>query len=172
MVEMNKEKFKNAVLYFAQNAGDVGWSTVGKKKLAKLFYFLDFTVYELKQKSVSNIVYKKENFGPMPLFYQSLIELKKQAIIDIKKPDKNWLGLERIVAKQEPDLNVFDENEKLYLKQISEKYRSASAAELERIAKSEPPYKMVKYGEEIPYYLAFYRNTFGEMDLNDKNTDS
>lgn len=159
----NKEKFKNAVLYLAKNAG----SDVGKKKLAKLLYFIDFTLYELREKSLSGMDYAKRDYGPMPEpipFYDALKELQGEKIINIKKSDGSFL--EKIIPKEDPDMNVFDEKENEVLQQTAEKYRLENAGNLERLAQSEPPYKMVEYGEKIPYHLAFYRNSFGEMDLN------
>lgn len=162
----NRDKFKNAVLYLVKHGG----SNIGKKKLAKLLYFVDFTLYELRNKSLTEMTYAKKDYGPMPepkVFYSALDELKEKDIIDIKGPDEK--RLERIVAKNDndPDMKVFDDKEKEILKQITEKYRLDNAGDLEKIAQSEPPYKMVNYGEEIPYHLAFYRNSFGEMDLDD-----
>ncbi len=63
-------------------------------------------------------------------------------------------------------MKVFDKQEKEILNEITQKYRLDNGGDLERLAQSEPPYKMVEYGEKIPYYLAFYRNSFGEMDLD------
>jgi len=160
----DKEKLKNAILYLAKNGG----TDVGKKKLAKFLYFIDFTLYERREKSLTKIDYEKQNYGPMPkpdIFYTELAKLKKEGIIDIKKPTGND-KLEKIVALHDPDLDEFDDMERETLKQIAEKYRLESAGALERIAQSEPPYKMTQHGEIIPYHLAFYRNSFGEMDLN------
>jgi uncharacterized phage-associated protein len=162
----NKEKFKNAVLYLAKNAG----SDVGKKKLAKLLYFIDFTLYEIREKSLTGMDYAKQNYGPMPepkVFYNALGELQRRKVINIKKPDES--PLEKIIPQKDknPDMSVFDKEERQILEQTAEKYRLENAGNLEKLAQSEPPYKMVEYGEKIPYYLAFYRNSFGEMDLND-----
>lgn len=164
MRKYNKKKFKNAVLYIAKHGG----FDVGKKKLAKFLYFVDFTIYEAKKHSLTGMNYTKKDYGPMPepqVFYSALGELKKEKIIEIKRPDKN--RLEKIVSKTNPNMDVFDKEEREILEQIVERYRLENAGGLEKIAQSEPPYKMVKYNEEIPYHLAFYRNSFGEMDLDD-----
>jgi hypothetical protein len=100
----NKEKFKNAVLYLAKNAG----SDVGKKKLAKLLYFIDFTLYELREKSLSGMDYAKRDYGPMPepvVFYDALRILQDEKVINIKKSDGSFL--EKIVPKEDPDMSVF-----------------------------------------------------------------
>ena len=163
-MKYDKIKFKNAVLYLAKYGGP----NVGKKKLAKLLYLIDFTIYELRKKSLTGMGYTKQNYGPMPepkVFYNALNELKKAKVIDIKEPGPN--RLEKIVPNNEPDMEVFDEQEKEILDEITQKYRLENGGDLERLAQSEPPYKMVEHGENIPYYLAFYRNSFGEMDLDD-----
>lgn len=163
----NKEKFKNTVLYLARNGG----SDVGKKKLAKFLYFIDFTLYELTKKSLTEMNYAKRDYGPMPepkVFYSALDDLEKNEVIEIKKSNENLL--EKIVPLSDPDMKIFNKEERTIIEQIAEKYRLQNAGELEKIAQSEPPYKMVEYGELIPYHLAFYRNSFGEMDLNDNST--
>lgn len=159
-----KEKFKNTVLYLTKYGG----SNVGKKKLAKLLYFIDFTLYELRKKSLTEIVYAKKDYGPMPeptVFYPALDELKNKKFIEIIT--SKVTPLEKIVPKKEPNMQIFDEKEIEVLKEVTEKYRLENAGSLERLAQSEPPYKMTDYGDEIPYHLAFYRNSFGEMDLDE-----
>ena len=168
-IKYNREKFRNAVLYIAKNGGN----DVGKKKLAKILYFIDFTLYELRKKALTGMRYTKQNFGPMPkpkLFYSVLNNLKKEGDIEIKKP--NSFNLEKINAKKDPNMNIFSPEEKEIIEGITEKYRLYNAGELEKIAQSEPPYKMVKYEEDIPYHLAFYRNSFGEMDLSNDNSNT
>jgi len=163
-MKYNKKKLKNAVLYIAKYGG----SDVGKKKLAKILYFIDFTLYELRKESMTGMSYVKMDFGPMPepkVFYSALDQLSEDKVIEIKKP--NSYKLERILSKSVPDMEVFDKKEKEIIQQMVEKYRLESAGNLERLAQSEAPYKMVKYSEKIPYHLAFYRNSFGGMDLDD-----
>lgn len=158
-----QQKFDNAVLYFAKNGG----FDVGKKKLAKLLYFADFTAYELKNKSITGKKYAKRDYGPMPIpkeFYADLDRLQKQNFIKIKKEDY----LEKVIPLKNPDLSVFEDTEKKLLENITNKHKSDSAGDLEKLAQAEAPYKMVKYGEMIPYHLAFYRNTFGEMNLENE----
>ncbi len=169
-MRFNKEKFKNAVLYLAKYGGN----NVGKKKLAKLLYFVDFTLYELREKPLTKIDYVKMYYGLMPepkTFYSELGELKTKGIIDIQSPTRVD-PLSKIIPKDDPKMEIFDEREKEWLQKIAKQYRDKNAADLERIMKSEPPYQMVeKDGEVVPYHLAFYRNTFGEMNLKNE-TDS
>jgi len=164
-MKFDKEKFKNAVLYLAKYGG----KKVGKKKLAKLLYFVDFTLYELREKPLTGITYTKMYYGLMPepnTFYSKLNELQAKGIIDIKHEIKIAYCEHLIIPKKDPEIDIFDDQEKEWLKKIAEQYYSKDAGELEKIMKSEPPYQMTeKDGELTPYHLAFYRNTFGEMNL-------
>ena len=166
-MDYNSKKFKNIVLFLAYNAG----LDVGKKKLAKLLYFIDFTLYELRKKSLTGMKYTKMDYGPMPepnVFYPALDKLVNEGFIEIGKSEKPGLDkLEKIVPHGQPDMSVFDEDERGIIEQITAQYKLENGGSLERIAQSEPPYKMVKYGERVPLHLAFYRNSFGEMDLDD-----
>ncbi len=166
-VNYNRKKLRNLILCLVQNGG----FDVGKKKLANLLYFIDFLLYEMRKRSATGLNYEKQNFGPMPkprVFYAELEFLAASKKISVKIPTKNNF-LEKITALEEPDMSVFDSQEKEVINQIIKKYSPMTAGELEKIAQAEAPYKMVLLGEEIPYHLAFYRNNFGGMDLNGEN---
>ena len=163
-----KEKIENLILHFSK----AGMFYLGKKKLVKLMYFVDFTYFEIFNDSVTGLKYEKRQFGPMPeakVFYSYLSNLKDKGLIEIGPSNKNQIP-ENISAKSKPDYSVFSKEEVRVIKEITEKFRYHSAKEVEQIAKDEPPYKMVKAGEKIPYHLAFYRNSFDEITLNDENT--
>ena len=89
-MDYNSKKFKNIVLFLAYNAG----LDVGKKKLAKLLYFIDFTLYELRKKSLTGMKYTKMDYGPMPepnVFYPALDKLVNEGFIKIGKSEKPGL---------------------------------------------------------------------------------
>lgn len=164
-MEYSKEKFKNAVLFIAENGG----INMGKKKLAKLLYFVDFTLYEIRKESLTGMSYSKQSFGPMPrpdLFYNALDFLKDEDLISIEESELGNIVLEEIISKEEPNMKLFDKKEKEIMRQMTKKYYYDTGGELEEKTQDEPPYKMVKHGEKIPYHLAFYRNSFGEMNLD------
>lgn len=166
---MSNKKLDNAILYFSQ---EVKFNC--KKKLAKLLYFLDFTNYEATSKPLTGLKYQKYTYGPIPYnFYKVLEDMQERELIRLeeKKLPCGSIPVD-IVAKVKPDLSVFSKSEMNFLSAIAEKYKNLTAGELEKIAKEEPPYLMVNHKEEIPYHLAFYRNTFGEMDLEDGDTNS
>jgi len=150
----DKAKIENLVLHF----GNVGMLHLGKKKLAKLLYFVDFTSYEMLNHPITGLKYEKRQYGPMPV-----------AKIGPPNEDKRP---QSIISLQEPDYSVFDEEEKKIIFDLTDKFKHQLAGEVESLAKAEPPYKMVKEGEEIPYHLAFYRNSFDEVTLDEENSST
>jgi len=159
---MKIEKLENSILYSTTYGGD----NVGRKKLAKLLYFADFLSYEIRKKSITGVDYVKESYGPMPdtkVFYPILRKMEKNKDIETEEIGE----LKKIIPNKSPKMKVFDDIDKDILRQMAEKYRLSSGGELEDIAKSEPPYIMTNYKKRIPYHLTFYRNNFGEMDLDE-----
>ncbi len=156
-------KLESLILYFASNIP----LHLGKKKLAKLMYFVDFTAYELLQEPISGEKYMKYLYGPMPVrFYDILKDMVSKNMLEVGEQPAEFIP-STIVAKVPPDLSVFTPVELKLIEAITNEHKLSTAKELELKAQAEPPYKMVELNEEIPYHLALYRNTFGEMDIED-----
>ena len=172
MNKVNKkelDKINNLVLFFSKEIK----LHLGLKKLAKLFYFVDFTAFELEKKSITNLEYKAFPYGPMPTdFYKHLKRMEKEGLIKLKVSNEKYIPSSIQSLKEDIDLSVFSEVEKQIIEDIKEKFKYSTAREIELVAKNEPPYKMVKSREVIPYHLAFYRNSFDEMSLGNENSDS
>lgn len=133
-------------------------------------YFVDFTNYELKQEPITGEIYKKYNYGPIPRrFYPILKKMEQKGLISTKPQQVEYLPAS-IKPQAKPDYSVFTEEELSLIETITEKFKNSTAKELEDKAKSEPPYKMVEFDESIPYHLALYRNSFGEMELGNDNS--
>lgn len=162
-----QKKQENLILYLSSQ---VKFNC--KKKLAKLLYFVDFTNYEARSESLTGMKYQKYTYGPIPFDYYLLLEnMEKRGLIKLeeKKIAGGNATLVDVIPLNKPDLSCFSKDEAILIQSIVEKFKNSTAGELEKLAKDEPPYIMVKYKDEIPYHLAYYRNTFGEMDLEDEN---
>lgn len=158
-MSLHKKKYQNAVLYLCQKLkGEVR----GKKKLAKLLYFADFDFYEKNQKSITGDTYRALPMGPFPITLEEITsEMTK----------KNFLGIERVEEREgynpteiykcliNPDLSVFDEEEKKMLDRIITKYGHLTGKQLEELSHAEAPYVGTELRKDIPYELAFYRGT-------------
>lgn len=162
----HQTRLEALVVHFAKNTP----LHLGKKKLAKLMYFADFTAYELQKKAITGEEYKKYHYGPMPVkFYEILESMEKKGLIECEDQKEEFVPAS-IKSNVEPDYSGFSSQEKKIIDIITEKYRWSNAKELEVQAQAEPPYKMVEFGEKIPYHLAFYRNSFGEMEIDDDDS--
>lgn len=158
-MSLHRKKYQNAILYLCQQLkGEVR----GKKKLAELLYFADFDLYEKTQKSITGDVYRALPMGPVP---SALGE------ITAEMTKKNMLAVERVAEREgynptevyicvaEPNLSVFDDEEKNMLNRIVLTYGHLNGKQLEELSHTEAPYIGTELRQQIPYELAFYRGT-------------
>ena len=158
-MSLHRKKYQNTVLYLCSKLkGEVR----GKKKLAKLLYFADFDLYEKSQKSITGDIYRALPMGPVP---SALGEITAEMM------KKKMLGVERVEEREgynpteiykcltEPDLSVFNDEEKKMLDRIVVKYGHLNGKQLEELSHAEAPYIGTELRKEIPYELAFYRGT-------------
>lgn len=69
---LHRKKYQNAVLYLCQQLkGEIH----GKKKLAKLLYFVDFDFYERYEKSITGDTYKALPMGPVPSAFGAITDV-------------------------------------------------------------------------------------------------
>lgn len=164
----SSKKLDNLVLYLSS---ETKFNCL--KKIAKLLYFVDFTNYEAASKSLTGLKYQKYNYGPIPYGYYALLEnMEKRGLIELKRQRLAGSTPVYVIPKKKPNLETLSKGERNIIIATAEKFKNSTAGELEQIAKEEPPYIMANYQEEIPYHLAFYRNTFGEMDIEDEDFGS
>ena len=158
-MSLHRKKYQNAVLYLCQKLkGEVR----GEKKLAKLLYFADFDLYEKIQKSITGDVYNALPMGPVPSALEEITkEMVKNKILGIKQvPEREGYNATEVYkCLTEPDLSVFDEEEKKMLDRIVVKYGHLNGKQLEELSHGEAPYVGTELRKEIPYELAFYRGT-------------
>jgi len=156
---LNRKKYQQAILYFCWKLGK---EIRGKKKLAKLLYYLDFDYYEKYQKYFTGETYKKLPMGPFPVSLEKItIEMAKTKQIDIEKIDE-WDGYnptEVYKILRKPDVSIFSSEEKKMIDRIIKKYGCLNGKELENLTHSEAPYIGAEDKKEIPYELSFYRGT-------------
>lgn len=156
---LNRKKYQNAVLYLCRK---LGGEVHGKKKLAKLFYFVDFDLYEKRQKPLTGDIYKALPMGPFPSALELVTtEMTKKKLLSVESIEErdgyNTTEVYRCLV--EPDISAFDEEEKKMLDCIATKYGHLNGKQLEELSHAEAPYIGTELRKEIPYELAFYRGT-------------
>ncbi len=156
---INRVKYQNAVLYLCRKLkGEVR----GKKKLAKLLYFADFDFYEKYQKSITGDVYQALPMGPVPSMLEEItskMEDGGQLRITQVTEREGYNPTEVYSSIKDPDVSVFNDDEKEMLDRIVIKYGHLTGKQLEELSHSEAPYIGTELRMNIPYELAMYRGT-------------
>ena len=158
-MSLQRKKYHNAILYLCRKLkGEVR----GKKKLAKLLYFADFDLYEKSQKLITGDIYRAFPMGPVPSRLEEITtEMVKEKMLGIERVEERegYNATEVYKCLIEPDLSVFDNEEKKMLDRVTIKYGHLNGKQLEELSHAEAPYIGTALRKEIPYELAFYRGT-------------
>ncbi len=162
MVKINEKKYKNLILFFANKIRN---GTLGKLKIMKLLYFLDFDYFEKYGKSVSGDEYLRFDYGPVPKMAKRILEKMNGKDIKItkKKIGSGYNDQQHIEALKDFDVNLFSKEELLMMEEIANKWERFSGAEMKNASHGEAPWIATKPNNVIDYNLAYYRNKYGEM---------
>ena len=156
---LNKTKYENTILYLCNQ---LGGEVRGKKKLAKLLYFVDFDSFEKTQKPVTGDVYKALPMGPVPNSLQEVSdEMVREGSMEVESVQERegYNPTDVYKCLKLPDMSVFDVEEKKMLDRVVLKYGHLNGKQLEELTHAEAPYSATEPLGVIPYELAFYRAT-------------
>lgn len=155
------KKYKAAILLLIK---ELGGSIRGKKKLAKLLYFIDFDFYELCEKSITGDTYYARDMGPLGAKLQEQLEamLKDNLIKIHQERTSGQAELEPTIvyeANGTPDTSLLAEEEIRMIQRVARKYGRLNGKQLEDLSHSEAPYVGTEPHQPIPYELSIYRGT-------------
>jgi len=156
---LHTEKYKQAILYLCAKLGK---EVRGKKKLAKLLYFVDFDFFEKNQKYFTGDKYKALPMGPFPVSLNEMtMEMAKEKTLKVESVNEHngYNATEVYTCLKDPKISVFSKEEKEMLDRVIAKYGNLNGKQLEDLTHAEAPYSGTKPNEEIFYELAFYRGT-------------
>ena len=162
MARINEKKYKNAILFFAHKIRN---GTLGKLKLMKLLYFLDFDFFEKYGRSVTGDEYLRFENGPVPRQAEKMIKkmLGREIKINNRKVAAGYNDQQHIEPLTDFDVDVFSREELLMLEETANKWEKLSGAEMKSASHGEAPWIATKPNDVIDYNLAYYRNKYGEM---------
>lgn len=111
MTEINKVKYENVILFLCKG---LGGHIEGKKKLAKLLYYVDFDFFEYKEsmKSLTGDTYVAWKMGPVPNAFVSMLdEMKANNTIAVATQEvgQDYNPMEIYSNTKDPDMSVFNE---------------------------------------------------------------
>lgn len=158
MSKISEKKYKEVILYLAQK---LGGEIKGKKKLAKLLYFVDFDFFEKFQKSLTGDTYKALPMGPFPVTMEKVLAdmaNEKKIVIKLEKERTDYNPTEIYKAKGAIEA-IFSKDELKILDRVVLKYGHLTGKQLEDLTHAEAPYVGTAPNQEIAYELAFYRGT-------------
>ncbi|MDP3935067.1 MAG: Panacea domain-containing protein, partial [Candidatus Giovannonibacteria bacterium] len=138
----------------------------GKKKLAKLLYFVDFDFFEKYQKYLTGEIYKALPMGPFPVALEDItagMADKKTIALETTKEHGDYRPTEIYRCLVNPDESIFSAEEIKILDRVVIKYGHLNGKQLEELSHAEAPYVGTEPSKIIPYELSFYRGT----DFND-----
>lgn len=128
IVTHNREKLINAIIYFLENS-----SLIGKTKLFKLLYFLDFEHFKETGRSVTGLAYHAWKMGPVPVALQEEIENPEPDLaenLEIDVGENNGYKYTNFKPKSRFDSKHFTKRELRLLKEIADRYYMCNAKEM------------------------------------------
>jgi uncharacterized phage-associated protein len=147
MIDIQKEKLANAILYFVKNT-----KNCGKTKLFKLLYFLDFLHFKRYGTTVTGLDYYTWPKGPVPQKLYSEFaeedgsEIYKDFFKIIRKTDpddpKQFYSF-RFIPKAQFNHKIFSPRELKIMEEVAFQFKNSSASEISEIShlKNKPWYK-------------------------------
>jgi len=153
-------KLKAILLYFA-NCTDTKF--LGKVKLMKLFYFLDFMHLKTYGTPVTYDTYINMDHGPIPTTIKNLIDdaaddIEHSILADtiyFERPSgTNMFRVMPIRKPTKKDESYLSQNELDIINKICPRFGDKTTKQTEEVSHSEAPWKNTKFLEKIPYTLA------------------
>ena len=158
IITHEREKMIQAIIFFSQNT-----RKLGKTKLCKLLYFLDFEHFKQTGRSVTGLTYNAWPKGPVPVSLFNEIEDPSSDLSEAVQfqPKETHEGqMLAVLAKLPFDSSLFSKRELKLLERLSYEYRDANANKMVEATHLENmPWHQVyevegKKQAEIPYELA------------------
>lgn len=154
-------KIKAILLYFSEYTNS---RFLGKIKLMKLFYFLDFMHTKEYGIPVTFDTYYHLEKGPVPSFIMNLVEEASQDgketllgdTVEFIHPKGTERMLQAISKRRfvKEDAQIFLKSELEVLKKVCKKFYNAKADEIKEASHKEAPWRDTRMSQVIPYSLA------------------
>lgn len=154
------DKIKSIIVYFAENTNN---KYLGKVKLMKLFYFLDFIHVKEYGVPVTYDTYYKLDKGPIPSYIKNIVddacENEESSLLSDSVSFETPPGtqMKKVVANRkftEIDKKLFSKSELNILKSVCERFSESNTNQVITISHKEASYIESEMSQVIPYELA------------------
>lgn len=159
------EKVQQVILYFLERINNVH---LGRTKLMKLLYFVDFDHQEAHGHSVTGAVYRKLPHGPYPDKIEKIIKKMETAgwVREVKVKHKSFIQTRLITLGAKFNPAKFSGAEVQTLERVAADWADATAAQIEAATHREAPWAGTADGKAIDYEMAEYRQAIGFEPLD------
>ena len=162
-----REKLRNCILYFLEHINNVH---LGRTKLMKLLYYVDFDHYEKHERSVTGATYRKLPHGPVPDEAQSLIDqmVATREIREFSAPRHTYTQRRLATVTAAFDASVLSADELMALQAVAQRWEDATASEIEAASHAEAPWQATAEGKRIDDELACLRMPEGWTEAEER----
>lgn len=159
-MKISLPKLKAIILYFGTYTDS---KFLGKVKLMKLFYFLDFMHVKKYGRPVTYDCYIHLEHGPIPSAIKNLIDsadddIDNSILSDIMTFEKSeGLDIHRVITLKkftDKEEKYFSDNELDILKKVCLRFGDKNTKYIEDESHKESPWKETNLFDQIPYSLA------------------
>lgn len=165
IVSFSEEKLQQVILYFLEHINNVH---LGRTKLMKLLYFVDFNHYEAHGRPVTGATYRKLPHGPYPKDAEKLIgKMERTGLLrEMKVHHKGFTQHRLITLTGKFDPAKFSGAELQTLERVAADWADATAQQIEAATHREAPWAGTADGRKIDYEMAEYRGAIGAEPLD------
>ncbi len=152
----DEAKFRELILYVAKALKDD--PSFGATKLNKVLFYAEFAHMRATGRPISGVEFQRLPQGPAP---RRLLPVRGDLIAEgrARMDDVTYLGYvqHRLIALDEPDTSIFDEDEMLAIEQAVRALLPLNGGGVSLLSHQEVGWSMVEDGDTIPYETAFLR---------------
>lgn len=153
---LDRAKMEHVILFFLERINNL---TLGRTKLMKLLYFVDFDHFEKHGRPITFAKYRKLPHGPVPDKADEIIK-DMETRGDVRKVQGragDFVQQRLLTAKAKFDPAVFSGDELQTLELVAAQWVDATAKEIESATHKEAPWAATENGKAIDYEMALYR---------------
>lgn len=155
------DKFAELIVYISRKCETD--KRFGATKLNKLLYYSDFRAYARFGAPITGATYQRIEHGPAPRQYLPVVKrLIARGEVEFENREHFARKQERLIAKRDPDLEVFSDGELELVDGVIQEFWGRNAREVSDKSHKEG-WRLVEPGETIPYWTVF-------VDLDRKPT--
>jgi uncharacterized phage-associated protein len=160
---LDREKLEQVILFFLERINN---NTLGRTKLMKLLYYVDFDHYQKTGRSITNAKYRKLPQGPVPDKAEKVIEamIKRNAVKAVKTTVGDFVQHRLLTSGASFDASRLQGDELETVTMVARKWEHASAAQIATATHREAPWGTTEDGKAIDYELANYRSLPAEEE--------